>query len=274
MATPALRWGKLSAALGMCLLISPLASAGEDAGLSRDEIKHFLLTAKIVHVKDSSKGITQPLRLTLSDGKLTHDASYQAVDEHKNTLQMSDGHTEINFVDSYKYNLAAYQLAEMLGVEDMLPVYVERKYIRGPGSLSWWLPIKMDEADRLKQKVAVPDIDAWNNQMYRIRVFDELVHDNDANLTNVLIGEDWKIWRVDFTRAFRADRDLRDTNNLVRCDRQLLEKLKTLNAEQLSEKTKHYLTKNELKAVIARRDKIVARFEQLVREKGEAAVLY
>ena len=274
MATPARRWGKLSAALAMCLLIIPVASAAEDPSLNRDQIKQFLLTAKIVHVKDSSKGITQPLRLTLSDGKLTHDASYQAVDEHKNTLQMSDGHTEINFVDSYKYNLAAYQLAEMLGVEDMLPVYVERNYIRGPGSLSWWLPIKMDEADRVKQKLAVPDIDAWNNQMYRIRVFDELVHDNDANLTNVLIGEDWKIWRVDFTRAFRADRDLRDANNLVRCDRQLLEKLKTLNAEQLSEKTKHYLTKNELKAVIARRDKIVAHFEQLVREKGEAAVLY
>jgi hypothetical protein len=274
MSMPALCWGKLSAALAMCLLIVPLASVAEDASLNREQIKQFLLTAKIVHVKDSSKGITQPLRLTLSDGKLTHDASYQAVDEHKSVLQMSDGHTEMNFVDSYKYNLAAYQLAEMLGVEDMLPVYVERKYIRGPGSLSWWLPVKMDEADRVKQKIAVPDPDAWNDQMYRIRVFDELVRDNDANLTNVLIGEDWKIWRVDFTRAFRPNRDLRDANNLVRCDRQLLEKLKTLNAQQLSEKTKHYLTKNELTAVIARRDKIVARFEQLVREKGEAAVLY
>jgi hypothetical protein len=274
MSMPALCWGKLSAALAMCLLIVPLASVAEDASLNREQIKQFLLTAKIVHVKDSSKGITQPLRLTLSDGKLTHDASYQAVDEHKSVLQMSDGHTEMNFVDSYKYNLAAYQLAEMLGVEDMLPVYVERKYIRGPGSLSWWLPVKMDEADRVKQKIAVPDPDAWNDQMYRIRVFDELVRDNDANLTNVLIGEDWKIWRVDFTRAFRPNRDLRDANNLVRCDRQLLEKLKTLNAEQLSDKTKHYLTKDELKAVIARRDKIVARFEQLVREKGEEAVLY
>ena len=274
MSMPALRRGKLSAALAMCLLIASLASVAEDASLNREQIKQFLLTAKIVHVKDSSKGITQPLRLTLSDGKLTHDASYQAVDEHKSVLRMSDGHTEMNFVDSYKYNLAAYQLAEMLGVEDMLPVYVERKYIRGPGSLSWWLPVKMDEADRVKQKIAVPDPDAWNDQMYRIRVFDELVRDNDANLTNVLIGEDWKIWRVDFTRAFRPNRDLRDVNNLVRCDRQLLEKLKTLNAEQLSDKTKHYLTKDELKAVIARRDKIVARFEQLVREKGEAAVLY
>jgi hypothetical protein len=34
------------------------------------------------------------------------------------------------------------------------------------------------------------------------------------------------------------------------------------------------LNKDEVKAVMARRDKIVARFQQLVSEKGEAAVLY
>ena len=32
--------------------------------------------------------------------------------------------------------------------------------------------------------------------MYRVRVFDQLVYDNDPNLTNVLIGENWKIWRI------------------------------------------------------------------------------
>jgi hypothetical protein len=59
----------------------------------------------------------------------------------------------------------------------------------------------MDEVERHKQKLVAPDPDAWNKQMYyKGRVFDELVYDTDANLTNVLIGEDWKIWRIDFTR--------------------------------------------------------------------------
>ena len=31
-----------------------------------------------------------------------------------------------------------------------------------------------------------------------LRVLDELVYDTDANLTNVLIGEDWKIWKSPF----------------------------------------------------------------------------
>ena len=43
-------------------------------------------------------------------------------------MQFNDGHVEINFVDSYKYNIAAYGIAELLGLDDMMPVYVERKW--------------------------------------------------------------------------------------------------------------------------------------------------
>jgi len=265
---------RITAAVATCLLVVPLGKAADDTTLTKEQIKEFLLTAKIVGAKESSKGITHPARLTLSDGKLTHDASFQRIDEHKANVQMASGRTELNFVDSYKYNIAAYALAELLGVEDMLPVYVERKYKGDPGSLSWWLPVKMDDEERVKQKITAPDIDGWNNQMYRIRVFDQLVYDDDPNLTNVLIGEDWKIWRVDFSRAFRLYKTLRNPDDLERCDRQLLEKLKALDGNQLAEKTKRYLTKDEVKAVMARRDKIVTRFQQLISEKGEAAILY
>src|SRR5260370_1267452 len=109
--------------------------------------------------------------------------------------------------------------------------------------------------------------------MYKVRVFDELIYDTDANLTNVLIGEDWKIWRVDFSRAFRRSKDLRDPNDLVRCDRQLFEKLKTLDGTELTEKTKNYLNKDEVKAVMERRDKIVMQFQKLISEKSEKEVL-
>jgi hypothetical protein len=156
----------------------------------------------------------------------------------------------------------------------MLPVYVERSWGGKPGSLSWWLPVKMDEVERHKQKLVPPDPDAWNNQMYKVRVFDEMVYDTDANLTNVLIGADWKIWRVDFSRAFRRSMDLNDPKDLVRCDRQLFEKLKSLDGNELAEQTKQYLNKEEVKAVMARRDKIVAQFRKLISEKGEKEVLY
>jgi hypothetical protein len=227
----------------------------------------------VVKSQQSNKGITNPWRLTLTDGTVTHDASFQPIDEHKARMETIRG-TELAFVDSYKYNIAAYRLAELLGIDDMLPVYVERSWEGKSGSLSWWLPAKMDEVERHKKKMTAPDPNAWNNQMYKIRVFDQLVYDTDANLTNVLIGEGWKLWRVDFTRAFRRSKDLEDPKNLIRCDRQLFEKLKVPNESDLAEKTKQYLNKEEVKAVMARRDKIVAQFQKLISEKGENEVLY
>jgi hypothetical protein len=268
-----LRWRRLILATVACLTCARFVTASDEPTLTKEQIKQFLLTAKVVKSQRSRIGVTDTQRLTLSDGTITHDASFQAIDEHKPTMQLASG-TELNFVDSYKYNIAAYQLAELLGIDDMMPVYVERKWKGDVGSLSWWLPVKMDEVERHKQGLTAPDPDAWNNQMYKIRVLDHLVYDNDPNLTNVLIGEDWKIWRIDFSRAFRLSKDLRDPKDLVRCDRQLFEKLKTLDGNELAEKTKHYLTKDEVKALMARRDKIVAQFQKLISEKGENEVLY
>ena len=255
--------------LSCCLL----ALAADEPNLTKEQVKQFLETAKIVNGKQAGRGITGSWRLPLPDGTITHDASFQKIDEHKPVMQLASG-TEINFVDSYKYNIAAYGLAELIGLDDIVPVYVERKWKGDVGSLSWWLPVKMDEVERHKQNLKAPDPDAWNNQMYKVRVLDQLVYDTDPNLTNVLISADWKIWRIDFTRAFRTKQELRNPADLVRCDRQLLEKLKALDINALTEKDKKYLTKDEIKAVMARRDKIVAQFNKLIAEKGENEVLY
>jgi hypothetical protein len=267
---------KLSLLLAVAVfVICPMMlTRADETTPSKEQIKQFLLTAKVVSSHQSAKGITHTSRLTLSDGTLTHDASFQPVDEHTMQKKFFDGHIETNFVDSYKYNIAAYALAEMIGFDDMMPVYVERKWEGQTGSLSWWMPVKMDEAERLKSNLQPPDADAWNNQMYKIRVFDQLVYDTDPNLTNFLISRDWKIWRIDFSRAFRVDTDLKDPKALVKCDRQLLGKLKALDGNQLEEQTKRYLTKREVKAVMERRDKIVAYFQKLIAEKGEDQVLY
>ena len=248
--------------------------AADEPTLSKEQIKQFLLTAKVLSSRPVHVGVTSTLRLTLSDGTLTHDAHFQPVEERKAVMKFADGRTELNFVDSYKYNIAAYALAELIGFDHMMPIYVERKVDGRAGSISWWLPWKMDDAQRVKQKLEPPDPDAWNKQMYKIRVFDELVYDTDPNLTNVVISADWKIWRIDFSRAFRTFKDLKDPKDLVLCDRQLFEKLKALNADQLAEKSKPYLTKDEVKGVMARRDKIVAYFQKLIAEKGESEVLY
>jgi hypothetical protein len=268
------QWRRLVIASMVCLMWPHLVRAADETTLTKEQIKQFLLNAKVVATQPSKKGITHTSRLTLSDGVLTHDASFQPIDEHQLSVTMPNGQTKYNFVDSYKYNIAAYALAELVGMDDMLPVYVERSVDGRRGSLSWWLPVKMDEEERVRQKIEPPDLDAWAKQMYKVRVFDQLVYDDDPNLTNVLISADWKIWRIDFSRAFLLFKDLRSSADLVRCDRQVFEKLKALDANELAGKTEHYLSKEEVKAVMARRDKIVAKFQKMIAQKGESEVLY
>jgi len=273
MHTSTLQWRKLSFFILVGLLFARFVAADEPV-LTKEQMKQFLLTAKVIKSVPAHKGITETLRLTLTDGTITHDAHFQPIDEHAAMKQMASGRTEMNFVDSYKYNIAAYELAAMLGLDDMVPVYVQRKYAGKIGSFGWWLPVKMDEADRVKQKIPVPDPDSWNKQMYKVRVLDQLVYDTDPNLTNVLIGEDWKIYRIDFSRAFRLYKDLQSTDDLVQCDRQLFTKLKALDGNELAARTKGFLNKQEVQALMARRDKIVDHFQKLIAQKGENQVLY
>ncbi|MGD0920694.1 MAG: hypothetical protein ABSA70_02890 [Terriglobia bacterium] len=257
-------------AAAVWLAAAGFVSAAQEPNLTVEQMREFLLTAKVINSKQLGTGKTHPWRLTLSNGMLTHDAAFQPVDILKNR-EVIGGQTILNFRDTYHFNIAAYELAKLLGLDDMMPVTVERSWDRQRGALAWWIPKKWDFSNYPKP---VPDVDAWNRQMYKMLVFAELVYDTDPNMGNRLITEDWKLWMIDFTRAFRLERDLLEPKNLMRCDRKLLEKLRQLDADELLEKTKPHLGKSEVKAVMARRDKIVAYFDKAVAQRGDAAVLY
>jgi hypothetical protein len=250
------------------------APAAVEPAWGTDQITNFLLNAKIVGGKRAGKGITSPWRLTLTDGTVTHDAAFQTVDEHKMKNEFADGTVELNFVDSYAYDLAAYEIAKLVGLGNMMPVTVQRKWQAQTGALSWWVPTKMDEGERLKKKIQPPPEVNWNDQMHRMRVFTALVYDTDRNLTNVLIDNDWKLWMIDFTRAFRLSAKLVNEKDLVRGDRGLLAKIKVLDGDDVARVTKDYLKKSEIEGVMKRRDLIIKHFDDLVAAKGEKDVLY
>ncbi len=251
---PKLSEGPANLFLMAILANSSVSRAQEEPQLTVEQQKGFLLDAKVVKVQDIRKGINSIKRYTMTDGRITHDAHFE--------------------VGSYQYNLAAYELAQLVGLGDMMPVTVERKLFGQTGALDWWLPVQMDEAERLRKKIDPPDPTAWNHQIYRMRVFAQLVYDTNRNSANILYGKDWKLYMVDFTRAFRLYRELENPKNLIKCSRELLDKLRKLDEAQLTARTKKYLSPPEIQGVMARRDKIVAHFEKLIAEKGEAQVLY
>jgi hypothetical protein len=182
--------------------------------------------------------------------------------------------TELNFVDSYKYNIAAYEIARLLGIDYMMPVYVERRWNGQLGSISWFVPTLMDESERIKKKIEPPNANDWNQQMYRMRVFSSLLRDTDRNLTNVLITHQWKVMMIDFSRAFRLQPELLHLKDLSKIDRQLLAKLESITREDVAAATGDFLTKRELDPLMARRDLLVAHFKKQIAELGEAKVLY
>lgn len=258
---------------GVVLLSTGSSQALAQTLSSRDKA-HFLANARIVESSDLPKGVTQPVRMTLTDGTLTHDAVFSTIDERIPIMRFKNGRTELDFVDSYRYSIAAWRVAELLGLDDMVPVTVERTWRRNTGSLSWWIDAAWDEEERRKQKLNPPDREDWQRQTSRMRVFEQLLADTDRNLGNLLITEDWKLWMIDFTRAFRRTRKLPAPATLTRCDRQLLERLRGLTREQLLATARPHIGGSEIDALLVRRDLIVARFEELVARRGDAAVLF
>ena len=105
------------ATVGLLPAVALLSSAAvslvadDVSRLSAAENEEFLRTATIVADKPAKKGITNTRRVTLTDGKVTHDANVQQIDEHKDVFQAADGTSEFNFKDTYKFNIAAWKLA-------------------------------------------------------------------------------------------------------------------------------------------------------------------
>jgi len=165
--------------------------------------------------------------------------------------------------------LQQIQLAKLLGLGDMMPPYVERRYMGESASFSWYVDNDMmDEDERIKKNLKSPDLDAWNQEMYVVRVFDQLIFNIDRNLGNLRIDKDWHIWMIDHTRSFRLMHSLRNSKNLVQCDRNLLLRLRALDQATLEGTLMPYVNREEIKAVLARRDLIVKFFEG----KGESTL--
>ena len=116
----------------------------------------FLLKARISNQRDAGGGVTGSRRATLSDGQVTHDVHIQTIDEAKAVFE-AGRNTELNFKDTYRYNIAGYRLARLIGI-DTVPMSVERAVDGKMAAVTWWVDdVKMDEKDRLKAKTLGPD---------------------------------------------------------------------------------------------------------------------
>ena len=235
------------------LVPMPTAVVSSFGRPDRLEQEVFLQSAPIHRVRGVKAGITGTQRASLSAGRIAHDASIQTIDEARLTFQ-SAKRTELNFRDFWGYNVAAYRLGVMLGL-DNVPVSVARHFNSRPAAFTWWVDdVLMDERARVAQGVKPPAPASWSAQVHVMRVFDELIANTDRNQGNMLI---------DHSRAFRLHETLLAPMYVRRCDRALLAQMKALTRKAVDEELGDYLTSAERQALMRRRDVLVRLVESL-----------
>lgn len=268
------------AGMVLCLVLTQTAEKAraqentDPSGWSDARMEEFLLNAEAGIQRDVGVGRSMTRRITMNDRATEHDGHFQTIDESDPRRVLENG-VVLNFLDSYKGNIAAYRLDRLLGM-GMVPVSVERRIGRERGALTWWVDdVQMMMLDYYDSDLEPPNVALWNHHLYHVRLFNELIYNFDANLGNFLITNDWNIVMIDLTRAFKIDETLREPQNLegIRIDRHVYHALQDLDFETLSETMGDLLTDRQIRALLIRRDLILESLNEQIERRGEALVI-
>jgi hypothetical protein len=253
----------------------PAAAKPHGLALEGGEAERFLRTAEVIERRPIGSGITGSERVTLVDRGRRMRAAWKTVDIfHPGNTRFADGTVEMDFRDSYKFEIAAYELDKLLAL-GLVPPAVERTIDGRAGSLQAWVEGAMTDDERHRRGLVDPDADHWNRQMYDVRLLHQLTYNTDfRNVRNVLVDPEFRIYAIDFSRAFRTLTFLMAEKDLDRFSRETLERLESLDAATLERHVGRWLQGRQISGLLKRRDRILALARKRIAEKGEAAVLY
>lgn len=239
---------------------------------THDEILDFLSTAEVVDMNDIPEGITRPQKVLLEKDGIRMHAVFRNIDLEIKGERISDRFWTV-FWDEDQFEVAAYRLARMLGMDNVPPA-VPRTIGRSEGSLQIWLEGVMTERSRREEGLQSPLPRAWFLQNRLMYVFDNLIFNADRNLGNMLIDADWKFWLIDHTRAFQDTGDLRSPEEVTHVERVFWERLQALDEQQVSDQLGELIDDSALRSLMIRRERLVRHIEELIAERGEEVVLF
>jgi len=257
--------GLLASAVGF----GPSAGAGRGpAGgpqLDFTEMERFLKNAEVMTVtKDRVPGRNDPWVVMLNDGESTRSCVFKYIDRPR----------PYSLRSSYKYEIAAYELDKLLGFNRVPPV-VGREIEGLQGSLQVYLEDCINESDRRLRRLIPPDQKAFDNALDEINVFENLTACERTQLADIMIHtRDWRVCRVDFAEAFAASPRLLKGQEIVRSSRKLYDGLRKLGDAAVKTALGPFLEEAETAALIERKRAILETLDKLIKEKGEASVLF
>lgn len=239
---------------------------------SDEQVLEFLRTAEIESIEGIELGVTNPRQVVLQKDGVRMRAALRDYEETF-TARRFDGVFYARLRDSYLFDVAAYETARLLGLNNVPPVVLRR--VGGDQvSVQAWLEGGLMESDRIAGDAAPPSALRFRQQTQDMRAFDTLIGNVDRNTGNILYDEDGDFWLIDHSRAFQRDDDTRYLDRVTGISRSLFVRLQQLERDELMERLSPPLTPSEVDWMLRRRDKLVAHINRLIEERGEEAVLF
>jgi hypothetical protein len=227
-------------------------------------LEKALRECRVVSVKKDEPGRTSPWSITFAEGCAVKRALFRYVDRPRPQPM----------ADSYKYDIAAYELTKLLEV-DMIPPVVEREIEGRKGTLQVFLENCIREKDRKRKKLEPPNPTTFSNSLEEVKVLENLTYDECQDADDLYIHrDDWRVCRVDFSEAFAPVPELLPGCNITVCSRRFYEGLLKLDEGTVKSALERYLSIEEIGALLIRKGLLIEKIKALICDKGEDAVLF
>ena len=266
----------LGAGLTLLTAAPSTLSAQSAQVIQGPEVEQFLKKARFVARQPLGSGVSGSLKVTLEEDGETEFGVLKIIDQKRPGAQInSQGEVEIDFQDSWRTEVAAYELDKLLGL-GMVPATIEREspYDNVPGSLQLWVVSAMTEAKRREKAVIPSEAEKWARQLSAMYIFDALIYNTDRHPDNLLITESFDIRLIDHSRSFRPNAELRNEEDLRRFPRPIVERLEQLTKSDVEKHLGDYLSLTQMDGLMKRRQLLLDRVQELIKEFSEQAVFY
>jgi len=226
----------------------------------RTAIEEYLRTGDIVRVEEIPVGVTKPTRCTLAPGGPVAEMTWKPI---------PPGHRG-GFWESYRSEIAAYELDKLLAL-GMVPPTVEKRIKEKVGAAVMWVsPVKSFKQLGGSPKPPPAEIPRWSRQLSRAKLFDNLIANIDSNQGNWLVDPAWNVILIDHTRSFTTTKEI--VHKMQRIDAELWQRMLQLTEASLHDAIGAWVDQAEIRAMLARRDKMRHEIERMVSKSSEAAV--
>jgi hypothetical protein len=231
--------------------------------------EEFLRRAAVTEIESIDTGITLPRRVLLEADGTRRRAVFKSFEIFLSGQVVDVGvERQRGLRDSWKFEVAAYELDKLLGLR-MVPVTVVRRIGNEEGALIEWVDGVLPEFDT---SPAGFSMEKWQDEVDRVWLFDYLAYNIDRTPDNLLVIEGFQVRLIDHSRAFQHF--LVPMRPLSRFPRAAIENLRRLRDEDVREALGPYLTGEEMGALLERRRRVLERVDRLLLRSPEAEVLF